>query len=259
MKKRVLICIFVILVLAFVYFLQPCENDCPEVVTQPQEIQNNIPVQVEYADEEFKAGETVIAEPVIAEPVIEKENAHEVTDIPQSETLNVPVFDEPNTETEYNAPEAFLEDEQECETVYQDEPEVTDLPDENFCYLSISCKNVFLHMDSLNVNKKSIIPPDGMFLHETKVNFEADETVFNVLRRTLKQNKIHLEFSATPIYNSMYIEGIGNLYEFDCGELSGWTYRVNGVMPSYSCSEYTLKAGDKIEFVYVCDFLDSSF
>lgn len=33
------------------------------------------------------------------------------------------------------------------------------------------------------------------------------------------------------MYNSAYIEGINNLYEFDCGELSGWMYKVNGLVP----------------------------
>ena len=66
-------------------------------------------------------------------------------------------------------------------------------------------------------------------------------------------NKIHLEFEDTPIYNSVYIEGIANIYEFDCGELSGWMYKVNGWFPNYGCSRYQLKAGDKIEWVYTCD------
>ena len=57
----------------------------------------------------------------------------------------------------------------------------------------------------------------------------------------------------TPVYNSAYIEGISNLYEFDCGERSGWMYKVNGWFPNYGCSRYELKNGDKIEWVYTCD------
>ena len=34
------------------------------------------------------------------------------------------------------------------------------------------------------------------------------------------------------------MEGINNLYEFSCGDLSGWIYSVNGSFPSISCSEY---------------------
>ena len=62
-----------------------------------------------------------------------------------------------------------------------------------------------------------------------------------------------MEFVNTPIYGSVYVEGIGNLYEFDAGELSGWMYRVNGEFPNFGCSKYILKNGDKVEFVYTCD------
>ena len=63
-----------------------------------------------------------------------------------------------------------------------------------------------------------------------------------------------MEFENTPIYNSAYIEDINNLYEFDCGELSGWMYKVNDWFPNYGVSRYKLEQGDLVEFVYTCDF-----
>ena len=71
------------------------------------------------------------------------------------------------------------------------------------------------------------------------MEFTEGESVFDVLKRVCRENKIHMEFSETPVYQSAYIEGIGNLYEFDCGEGSGWMYRVNGEFPNYGCSRYT--------------------
>ena len=53
--------------------------------------------------------------------------------------------------------------------------------------------------------------------------------------------------------NSAYIEGIDNIYEFSCGELSGWMYRVNGEYAQVSCSDYKVKDGDKIQWSYTCD------
>ncbi len=55
------------------------------------------------------------------------------------------------------------------------------------------------------------------------------------------------------MYNSAYIEGIHNLYEFDCGELSGWMYKVNDWFPNYGCSRYQLKDGDVICWEYTCN------
>lgn len=55
------------------------------------------------------------------------------------------------------------------------------------------------------------------------------------------------------MYNSAYIEGIGNLYEFDCGENSGWMYKVNDWFPNYGMSRYVLKNGDTVSLIYTCD------
>ena len=64
---------------------------------------------------------------------------------------------------------------------------------------------------------------------------------------------IHMESTWTPAYNSAYIEGIGNLYEFDCGAESGWMYAVNGWFPNYGCSQYALQDGDTGTWVYTCE------
>ncbi|MGI6751134.1 MAG: DUF4430 domain-containing protein [Anaerovoracaceae bacterium] len=122
------------------------------------------------------------------------------------------------------------------------------------CILSISCATVLDNMEILTKGKEEIIPGKGILLEPEKVTFYKGESVFNVLSREVRKNKIHMEFVKTPAYNSIYIEGIGNLYEFDCGELSGWMYRVNGEFPGYSSSKYILNDGDVIEWVYSCDW-----
>lgn len=124
------------------------------------------------------------------------------------------------------------------------------------CTLSVRCDEINSHMAWLVPEKRELIPSDGVILPPTEVTFYEGESVFHLLQREMKKNRIHLEFTNTPIYNSAYIEGIYNLYEFDCGELSGWIYRVNGVSPGYGCSLYKLKAGDRVEWFYTCDMKD---
>jgi hypothetical protein len=58
-------------------------------------------------------------------------------------------------------------------------------------------------------------------------------------------------------YGSYYVEGIGNLYEFDCGRQSGWVYTLNGASSNYGCSSYVLKDGEHIEWSYTCKGLGS--
>lgn len=121
------------------------------------------------------------------------------------------------------------------------------------CTISVKCDTVFKNIDSLNPEKAEIIPSGGIIFSEKEVVFSNGDSVFDVLLREMRRNKIHLEFVNAPIYNSTYIEGIGNLYEFDCGELSGWMYKVNGSFPNYGCSKYIINPGDKIEWIYTCD------
>ena len=121
------------------------------------------------------------------------------------------------------------------------------------CTLTITCKTILDNMDDLDPEKIELVPEDGVILAEKAVTFYEGENVFQLLRREAKANKIHMEFEETPIYNSAYIEGIHNLYEFDCGELSGWMYSVNGWYPNYGCSRYQLKEGDQVEWIYTCD------
>lgn len=121
------------------------------------------------------------------------------------------------------------------------------------CTISISCATILNNMDKLDKDKKGLVPKDGWILQSITVEFEEGETVFDLLKRVCMDKKIHMEFSWTPMYNSAYIEGIHNLYEFDCGSLSGWMYSVNGVYPNYGCSKAVIKEGDVIRWVYTCD------
>ena len=137
------------------------------------------------------------------------------------------------------------------------EPEDAEVSDAEYtCTLSISCATILDNLDLCDPEKVELLPADGWILQPMTVTFYEGESVFNVLQRTCKQQKIHMEFSNTPIYNSAYIEGIHNLYEFDVGNLSGWMYKVNGWFPNYGCSRYQLKDGDVIEWVYTCDLGD---
>ena len=134
------------------------------------------------------------------------------------------------------------------------EPQNTEVTDTACsCVLSISCAAILDNMDSLDPEKTELVPADGWILQPLTVTFYENESVFDVLLRVCMENSIHMEYTDTPIYNSAYIEGIGNLYEFDCGSLSGWMYSVNGWFPNYGCSRYQLQDGDRVEWVYTCD------
>lgn len=121
------------------------------------------------------------------------------------------------------------------------------------CYLTISCETILDNMGDLAEGKDVLVPSDGIILPRTEVTFYDGESVFDVLQRETRDRRIHMESSFTPMYNSAYIEGIGNLYEFDCGSESGWEYSVNGWFPNYGVSRYVVQQGDEVKLLYTCD------
>ena len=121
------------------------------------------------------------------------------------------------------------------------------------CTFSIECSTILNNLEDLEPGKREMVPADGVILKATTVTFYEGESVYDVLQRVCREKGIHMEASWTPVYNSAYVEGIHNLYEFDCGSLSGWMYRVNGWYPNYGCSRYQLAQGDVVEWRYTCD------
>ena len=126
---------------------------------------------------------------------------------------------------------------------------------------TIECGAINDDPGKLDPDKKEFVPSDGI-IFSGNVAVKENETVFDVLKRLCAENHckadckyckkgIQIEYTFTPAYNNYYIEGIHQIYEFDCGSSSGWVYTVNGNSPDVGCSSYPAKAGDVIVFEYV--------
>ena len=127
--------------------------------------------------------------------------------------------------------------------------------DDSLCTITIRCDTILDNMDRLDAGKEVYVPEDGTILDVSSVKFEEGETVFDVLTRVCEDAGIQIEYAWTAVYDSYYIEGINHLYEFDCGNESGWMYKVNGWFPNYGCSSYELEDGDEIVWCYTCNGL----
>lgn len=123
---------------------------------------------------------------------------------------------------------------------------------DNTCTFVIECKTILDNKDKLKKGLEKYVPDDAVIFSKT-VGFDSGESVYDILRRICDENGIQMEASYTPAFNSYYVEGINNLYEFDCGQGSGWMYSVNGVFPNYGCSSYKPASNDKIAFRYTCE------
>lgn len=92
------------------------------------------------------------------------------------------------------------------------------------------------------------LPEDGILLATEVYEIEAGETVYDILTEAARKHGLHVD--ATGLGESVYVRGIGQLYEQEHGELSGWVYYVNGTSPSMGCASYELADGDEILFDY---------
>lgn len=130
-------------------------------------------------------------------------------------------------------------------------------PDSKTVTISIRCDTILDNYDDLDpaLRSEEFIPPDGVILPPTEYVLRPGDTVFDILDRAVRNNKIQMEYQGADqnSYGSVYIQGIHYLYEFSCGHLSGWMYRVDGEFPNYGCSKYELKDGQIIEWIYTCD------
>ncbi len=118
------------------------------------------------------------------------------------------------------------------------------------CTFSINCGTVFDNLNKIDAAIVEPLPKDGWIYPPKEVEFAEGESVFDILLRVTREEKIHMESNSNPALKSKYVEGIHNLY---AGELSGWTYKINGKGMAYGSSSSYPEDGDIIEWVYTCD------
>ena len=100
---------------------------------------------------------------------------------------------------------------------------------------------------------KENAPDTATLLPVTEVALCENETVYDILLQITRERGLKLESSGAAATGSVYVRGIGSLYEYGYGELSGWIYRVNGASASVSCAEYKLSDGDRIVWHYTLE------
>ena len=123
----------------------------------------------------------------------------------------------------------------------------------SYVTIEVRCDTILDNMDALADGKEKYVPSDGTVIAKTKVEIASGDTVFDVLKAVCKEKGVSLEYSSSdPLYSGVFVDSISHLATGDCGDVSGWIYRVNGYEPNYTCSKYKLKNGDSILWGYTC-------
>ena len=185
-------------------------------------------------------------EATVSDEVIEEgEDTEEPADEPE-ETGDEETQEDASAEEESTEPE---QEEETTEVVVEEETE------EDSITVSIQILCYTLSNDMSQLENEAIakyIPANGVMLGKTEYIAAKGETVYDALSAVCKNYGIQLDANYKSSYGSVYVEGIGYLYEFDAGPKSGWMYSVNGSFPNYGCSSYTLSDGDEIKWLYTC-------
>ena len=138
-------------------------------------------------------------------------------------------------------------------------------PEQNTCTVRIECGTIYDNLQKLKAGKAAFVPKSGVILEDTAVTLQEGDTAFTVLKRACGEHVctdncrycqaegIQIEYNFTPVFETYYIEGIHQIYEKDCGAMSGWMFSVNGSFPEEGASSTAVSAGDRIVFCYTCD------
>lgn len=119
------------------------------------------------------------------------------------------------------------------------------------CTIEIRCDNATARKDSItNPGIRDAIPDDGTILEVTTYTGNEGFTVYDVLAAVTAMHDPVIPIVANS--DKSYVSSINNLSEKNVGPTSGWTYRVNGVLPMMAANQYKVKDGDVIKWIYVC-------
>lgn len=88
----------------------------------------------------------------------------------------------------------------------------------------------------------------GMLLEDRELRLEEGVNAYEQLIYAARSEGIIIDNRGSE--RSPYIAGIDNIYEFDCGELSGWVFTVNDKISSVGAGEYILREGDRVCWRY---------
>lgn len=123
------------------------------------------------------------------------------------------------------------------------------------CTIEIRCDNATARKDSItNPGIRDAIPDDGTILEVTTYTAVEGFTVYDVLAAVTAMHDPVIPIVANS--DKSYVLSINNLSEKNVGPQSGWTYRVDGKLYMIAANNYTVKDGEAIKWIYVCQMGD---
>lgn len=106
--------------------------------------------------------------------------------------------------------------------------------------------------DKLKPEVQSFVPETGFFAKDVKIGVTGDDvTVEQVLEAYAKDRDLKLDMADSSGFK--YLSGINNILGGSTGDMSGWLYIVNNVMPNVGIADTKIKGNENIVFIYSND------
>lgn len=121
--------------------------------------------------------------------------------------------------------------------------------------LTVDLSEALKVKDKLSEEKKKLLPKDGFILKDYAYKFNAKSSqgmnVFEISKEIFKEKNIEFDYKYSAEYKSNFVNGIGGIKTGDASKTAGWTYTVNGKMPSVGADQFKPNPGDKVVWKYV--------
>lgn len=116
------------------------------------------------------------------------------------------------------------------------------------CTVAVSCQTVWENTDLAEPETLDRLPEDGWMIQETELTVSEGTTVLETLQWAAQEAGIPVVTSGTPAF----VESVGGLANGDVGDVSGWTYTLNGESIMESAAVQTVAEGDQVVWSFIC-------
>lgn len=116
------------------------------------------------------------------------------------------------------------------------------------CTVAVSCQTVWENTDLVEQATLDLLPEDGWMIRETELTVPEGTTVLETLQWAAQEADLAVVTSGAPAF----VERVGDLANGDAGDVSGWTYTVNGEAIMESAAVQTVSEGDQVIWSFVC-------
>lgn len=116
------------------------------------------------------------------------------------------------------------------------------------CTVAVSCQTVWENTDLVEQATLDLLPEDGWMIRETELTVPEGTTVLETLQWAAQEAGLAVVTSGAPAF----VESVGDLANGDAGDVSGWTYTVNGETLMESAAVQTVSEGDQVVWSFVC-------